>query len=167
MSLELIWGAEEGAVKPGFGLRRQSGISQSSAVQQTRVRAPAVRFGAYGRVMKKHPRARITFRWVAAHKDCAGNDKLTSSGVQDSRRVAHTFVFSSSFNVQYALLIDLPAIRKLLHRVGCTHDSYLRHTEINLILPLNIRLFSPCGQWPSISSHSTRRGCHSAAHIAG
>lgn len=45
---------------------------------------------AHKRVMEKHPRARITFRWIAAHKDCTGNEqadeqaKLASSGTQDS-----------------------------------------------------------------------------------
>lgn len=45
---------------------------------------------AYERVMKKHPRAQITFRWVAAHKMCAGNEeadrlaKLASDGEHNS-----------------------------------------------------------------------------------
>lgn len=93
MSLELLWKAEQGTVDwtsifvdSQASLRALSSNKPGSGHQL----ADAVYDAYYSRVMEKHPQARITFRWVAAHKDCSCNEEVdrlvnqASSGTHDS-----------------------------------------------------------------------------------
>lgn len=87
ISLELMWRAEKGSIKQAslFVDSQASLKVLHSNKLVSRHQLVDVVHSAYIRVMEKHPCTCITFRWVAVHKDCAGNKeadylaKLTSS----------------------------------------------------------------------------------------
>lgn len=86
-----MWREEENTVEGLVFVDSQAALKalQSNTPVSGHQIADAIH-SAYERVMAKHPRAKITFRWVATYKECEGNEiadkqaKLASSGDQDS-----------------------------------------------------------------------------------